>query len=497
MEYGVRPCAIAGFFVLVAFLWTFPLQHFFAYPFLLLFLGAVMGSAWFGGRIAGLVSVLLSTAIIDFFFVPPFYSFHVNGVAQTYWAAFIVCAIAMSWVSSTQRRSENAIKEARDQLEQRVLERTAELQRSNAEIQESELRLRTLTEAIPQQIWSAGIDGRIDYCNNHLLEYLGYGVEDLEGEGFLRILHPEDEQIFRESWDKSRELGRKFEGEWRVRGADGTYRWFLVRSVPQRFRDGQIDRWYGTHIDTEERRRAEQALTQAQSELSNLAHRLGMGELAASIAHELNQPLTAVVTNAYACREWLHATPPNLDRASSTAQKIVQESKRASDVVARVRALFRKEIDSRGSVDLNRLIQDLVRLLHDDGIRRRISIHVDLDADLPRVTVDPVQIQQVLLNLATNGMDAMMAQETNKDLVICSRRNSAGEIQISVQDCGSGLSPEITGKIFDPFFTTKAEGIGMGLAISRTIIEAHDGRIWIDPETSGGTSFHFTIPVRS
>ena len=172
----------------------------------------------------------------------------------------------------------------------------------------------------------------------------------------------------------------------------------------------------------------------AQTELSSLAHRLGMGELAASIAHELNQPLTAVVTNAYACREWLQATPPNLDRASSTAQKIVQESKRASDVVARVRALFRKEIDSRGSVDLNRLIQDLVRLLHDDGMRRRLSIHVDLDPDLPRVTVDPVQIQQVLLNLATNGMDAVMSQETNRDLVICSRRNSAGAIQISVKD---------------------------------------------------------------
>jgi hypothetical protein len=236
---------------------------------------------------------------------------------------------------------------------------------------------------------------------------------------------------------------------------------------------------------------------QAQTELSNLSHRLGMGELAASIAHELNQPLTAVVTNAYACREWLHATPPNLDRASSTAQKIIQESKRASDVVARVRALFRKEIDSRGAVDLNRLIQDLVRLLHDDAIRRRVSIHVDLAPDLPRVSVDPVQIQQVLLNLATNGMDAMILQETHRDLLIGSRRNGADEIQIHVRDHGAGIDPEIGGKIFDPFFTTKAEGIGMGLAISRTIIEAHDGRIWMESETSRGSSFYFTIPVRS
>jgi PAS domain S-box-containing protein len=497
MEYILRPCAIAGAFVLVAFLWTLLLQHLVAYPFLFLFLGAVMGSAWFGGRTAGALAVVGSTAMIDYFFVPPFYSFYINNVAQTYCVAFIVCAIAMSWVSSARKRNEDAIKDARDQLEQRVIERTAELQRSNAEIQESERRLRMLTDAIPQQIWSAGADGEIDYCNNHLLEYVGYTILDMKSKGFLRVLHPDDEAMFLESWAMSREAGHKLEGEWRVRGADGTYRWFLIRSVPQRSDSGEIERWYGTHIDTEERRRAEQSLTHAQTELSNLSHRLGMGELAASIAHELNQPLTAVVTNAYACREWLQANPPNLDRASTTAQKIVQESKRASEVVARVRALFRKEIDSRGSIDLNLLIQDLVRLLHDDAIRRRVSIHVDLEPSLPRATVDPVQIQQVLLNLATNGMDAMMSQQAHRELVISSRRVGDDSIRIRVRDTGAGIAPEIAARIFDPFFTTKTEGIGMGLAISRTIIEAHDGRIWASPASSGGSCFQFTIPLRA
>lgn len=496
VEYGFKPFAIAGFFVLLAFLWTLFLQHLIAYPFLFLFLGAVMGSAWFGGRIAGLISVVLSTAVIDYFFVPPFYSFRINEVAQTYCIAFIVCAIAMSWVSATRKRSETAIQEARNQLEQRVMERTAELQRSNLEIQESERRLRTLTEAIPQQIWSAGVDGQIDYCNNHLLEYAGCATEDLKGDGFFRIIHAEDELAFREDWDLCRQSGNPLEGEWRVRGASGDYRWFLVRSVPQHGEDGQIERWYGTHIDTEERRRAEQALVQAQAELLDLSHRLGMGELAASIAHELNQPLTAVTTNAYACREWLRANPANLERASSTAEKIVQESRRASEVVARVRALFRKEIDSRSFVDLNRLIQDLVRLLHDDAIRRRISLHVELDPTVPRATVDPIQIQQVLLNLAVNGMDAMMSQPTRRDLVISSRRSDTGDVQIQVRDCGVGINPEIAQKIFDPFFTTKQQGIGMGLAISRTIIEAHDGKLWVAANPAGGSSFQFTIPVR-
>lgn len=165
IEYGLRPCAVACFFVLVAFLWTLFLQHFVSYPFLFLFLGAVMGSAWFGGRIAGLISVILSTVMIDYFFVPPFYSFYVNQVAQTYTIAFIVCAILMSWVSATRKRSETEVREARDRLEQRVMERTAELHQSIAEIQESEQRLRTLTEAIPQQIWSAGLDGSIEHCN--------------------------------------------------------------------------------------------------------------------------------------------------------------------------------------------------------------------------------------------------------------------------------------------------------------------------------------------
>jgi PAS domain S-box-containing protein len=497
IEYGVRPGAIAIFFVMTAFFWTLLLQHAVAYPFLLLFLGAVMGSAWFGGRVAGLVAVVLSTAVLDYFFVPPLFSFYVNQVSQTYCIAFIVCAVAMSLVSSARKRSESAIRDARDQLEQRVRERTAELLRSNAEIQESEHRLRTLTEAIPQQIWSASVGGEIEFCNQHLLKYVGRDMEELCGAGFSRIFHPEDEEVFREAWQESCAAGEKLEGEWRVRGANGGYRWFLIRGVPHNGVNGAIERWYGTHIDIEERRGAEQRLADAQAELSSLSHRLSMGELAACIAHELNQPLTAVVTNAYACREWLRAEPANLERASTTAERIVQESKRASDVVTRVRALFRKEMDSRGFVDLNRLIEDLVHLLHDDAIRREVAVHIDLDPDLPKATVDPIQIQQVLLNLATNGMDAMASQKGRRELGIRSRRSSGAEIRIEVTDSGAGVGQDVAARIFDPFFTTKPQGIGMGLSISRTIIEAHDGKLWATPVAGGGSCFQFTIPVRS
>lgn len=496
MQYGVRPCAVAGFFVFVAFLWTLLFQHTLAYPFLFLFFGAVMGSAWFGGIIAGFLAVVFSSVLIEFFFVPPLFSMSVAQSSQTYFAAFVFCAIAMTLVSSAIKRSEAAIRESRDLLEAKVLERTAELKRSHLELQENGRRLRMLTEAIPQQMWSADADGKIEYCNQHLIDYIGSSVEGSLGDAFFNFLHPVDERLFRQTWSSALAEGRKFEVEVRVLGADGAYRWFLIRSTPQHSADGQIAQWYGIHIDIEQQYRAQQGLIVAQDELSRLSRTLSLGELAASIAHELNQPLTAVVTHSYACREWLHAKPANIDKATSTAEKIVQESTRAAAVVARVRALFRKDATIRESTDLNSLITSLVRLLRDETIRRNTSIKLVLAQDLPKVELDPIQIQQVLLNLVTNGMDAMEEISGSRQLIIRSKRQAEDEILVSVEDRGPGLTPETAARMFEPFFSTKPQGTGMGLAICRSIIEAHDGRIWTAESSGGGAIFHFTIRVR-
>ncbi len=496
MEHCVNPGAIAGFFVFVAFLCTLTLQHVFIYPFLFLFLGAVMGSAWFGGFTAGLLALAFSTLLVDFFFIPPFYSMTIAERSQSYVVAFVLCSIAVSWVSSARKRSENAIRSARDQLEVKVQERTAELLQSNLEIQESERRLRMLTEAIPQQMWSAGAGGEIEYCNQHLLDYLGGHIEGLRGEPFFSIFHPADERLFRQTCKNAMETGNGFETEARVRGADAVYRWFLIRSVPQRSTEGKIARWYGVHIDIEQQHRAQQGLVMAHDEFSRLSRALTMGEMAASIAHELNQPLTAVVTHAYACREWLRSEPANLQKAAATADKIVQESTRAGAVVARVRAMFRKNAQVREACDLNRLIEDLVRLLRDEAIRRNVAIELDLAQDLPLAELDPVQIQQVLLNLAMNGLDAMTSAGEPRQLTIRSERRSEDEIGIAVEDYGVGLTPEAAARMFEPFFTTKPLGMGMGLAICRSIVEAHDGRIWAEPRV-GGAKFQFTIRVRS
>ncbi len=497
MEYGLKPCAIAGSFVSVALLWTFPLQHVIAYPFVFLFFGAIMGSAWFGGFLAGFLAVSFSTLIVTYFFVPPYFSMAVAKDSQSFLAAFIVCAIAITIVSSARKRAENAVRVARDQLEAKVQERTIELQQSNREIKESERQLRILTEAIPQQIWRTDGAGNIEYCNQHLCDYLGLRPASLQGESFFNVIHPEDKLFFRKGWLEALASGDGFEIEARVRDANGVYCWFLVRSIPQRTEDGRIAHWYGIHIDVEQQHRAQQGLVQAQDDLTRLLRTLSMAEMAASIAHELNQPLTAVVTHAYACREWLQSKPANLEKASATAEKIVQESTRASLVVRRVSALFRKEPQEREISSMNRLIQELARLMRDEAIRREVTIRLELANNLPQLPMDPVQIQQVLLNLAMNGMDAMMRVGKQRELTIRSESRGDQEILVSVEDHGPGIAAEIRARIFESFFSTKPQGTGMGLAICRSIIEAHDGKIWAENSADGGAILHFTVRSKS
>ena len=493
IERGLKPTAIAVCFVLVALLWTFLLQHVIAYPFVFLFFGAVMGSAWFGGIIAGFIAVLLSSLLIGYVFIPPYFSISIARESQSFFAAFILCAIAITVVSSARKRAENAIREARDELETRVQERTAELVQSNRDIQESERQLRLLTEAIPQQIWRADAAGSIEHCNQVLRDYTGRTMADLAGESFFEILHPEDAPLYMQGWKTALATGGRFEVEARACGADGVYRWFLARSIPQRSEDGGIARWYGIHIDIEEQHRAQQNLILAQEDLSRLSRTMSMAEMAASIAHELNQPITAVVTHAYACRQWLTSAPVNMEKAAATAEKIVQESTRASSVVSRVRALFRRDTQVRETADMNHLIQDLLRVLRDETIRRDIVIRVHLAGDLPRMKMDQIQIQQVLRNLVMNAMEAMAQTAPPREINIRSEKQDDDRIRVAVEDRGPGIAPEIVPRIFEPFFTTKPEGTGMGLAICRSIIEAHDGRLWAENSPHGGAVFQFTV----
>ncbi len=489
----LTPTSIAVVFVLVALLWTFPLQHAIAYPFVFLFFGAIMGSAWFGGMVAGFVAVGLSALVVGYFFIPPVFSMSISKESQSFFTAFIVCAIAITVVSSARKRAENAVRTARDELEERVRERTADLEESNHEIQERERQLRNLTEAIPQQILRTDATGSVEYCNGHLLAYLGEQMDGLRGGAFFKVFHPTDASAIRLMWQRALQLKSSFATEARIRSADGNYRWFLVRAVPQFAGDGAVARWYEIHIDIEEQHQSQQRLAEAQEEHARISHLLSMAEMAASIAHELNQPLTAVVTHAYACREWLREDALNVRKASATAEKIVQESERASAVISRVRALFRKEALTRELTDINELIRKVERLLHDEAIRHDVAVRMSLEQNMPKLTVDPLQIQQVLLNLVLNGMEAMTNIPPPRELTIRSVRNSDEEALIVVEDRGRGIADEVRERIFDPFFTTKPSGAGMGLAICRSIIDLHDGRIWAEDSPGGGSVFQFTV----
>ena len=289
--------------------------------------------------------------------------------------------------------------------------------------------------------------------------------------------------------------GTPFEMEARIRGDDGQFRWFLIRDNSLRDEQGRVVRWYGTRTDIEDRKRAEEAYSKAQAELAHITRVMTMGELAASIAHEVNQPLSGIVINGNTCLRWLAANPPNLDEAREAARRIVRDGKRAGDVIARIRALATKSSSNKERVNINEAIQDVVGLTRDEVRRKNVALKTELAEGLPPVMGDRVQLQQVLLNLIMNGVDAMSTLEGRpRELVIKAQNDEGGQVRVEVRDSGVGLDEESTQKIFDPFYSTKPAGMGMGLSISRSIIQNHGGRIWATPNDGPGTTFHFTVP---
>ena len=243
-----------------------------------------------------------------------------------------------------------------------------------------------------------------------------------------------------------------------------------------------------------ERRRTAEALRQAQADLTRVSRVTAMGELTASLAHEVNQPIAAAVINANSCSRWLAGDAPNIEEARAAAARIVQDGTRAAEIVNRVGLLFRKGAPKRELVDVNDIIREMVVLLRSESAQYSVSIREELASDLPGTMGDRVQLQQVMMNLIMNGIDAMKDVEGGRELTIRSERAKNEQIQVSVSDCGVGL-PEQQDQIFKPFFTTKSHGTGMGLSISRSIIESHGGRLWASNGSPRGASFHITLPV--
>jgi len=245
-----------------------------------------------------------------------------------------------------------------------------------------------------------------------------------------------------------------------------------------------------------ERKHAEEARREAQAELARVSRVTTMGELTASLAHEVNQPIAAAVTNANTCLRWLTRDRPDVEEARAAAMRIVKDGTRAAEIVKRIRLLFKKSTPQRELVDVNEAVREIIVLLRSEATRYRITVRMELAEDLPRIMGDRVQLQQVLMNLIVNSIDAMKEVDGTRELAVKSQRTKKEEVLVSVCDTGVGLPPQQSDQIFNAFFTTKAHGTGMGLRISRSIVESHGGRLWAADNSPHGASFHFALPTK-
>jgi C4-dicarboxylate-specific signal transduction histidine kinase len=377
-RYGLAIVLVSG-----ALFLSLVLRNPFGNPFWFFFPVAVIATTWFGGRGPGWIAVALSTLAVLYYFIPPLDSFALKPADVPFFLTFVACEVVANRVISWQREAEATLRHARDELELRVAERTAELKNAN------------------------------DALLNQMAE----------------------------------------------------------------------------------QRRTEEALQRTRTELARVVRITTIGELTASIAHEVNQPLAAVVANADACVAWLSLSSPDLAEASAAAERAIQGATRASEVIARIRSLINKAAPERAPVQLNEIVEQTVALADRQAAKNNVSIELELTPGLPPVYGDRIQLQQVILNLMINGIEAMTGVNNRpRRLRILTRIQDGEQVSVAIEDSGVGVSAEIMPRLFEPFFTTRTQGIGMGLAISRSIIEAHGGRLWAESVVDRGSIFQFTVP---
>ena len=531
-----------------------------------LFFCAIILSSWIGGFGAGVLASVLSILTVKYCFTPPFDTLAISVSELPRFAVFLFAGLFISWISGKQRRDEAELRQARDELEEKVRARTAALLQTNEQMQteiaerkrvESELvrlnRALRVRSACSLMVTQSGAEAGLLSCvcqaivevGGYRLAWIGYAQND--GAKSIRPMARAGEALeyvdkidigWAEDERGSGPAGRAIRtrrpvacnhiscdpifAPWRTLAdshglkssvalpliTDGSPigAVFVYAGEAEAFDEKETDMLQQTTNDLAhgimllrtkaERARAEDALERSQAELVRVARATTVGELTASIAHEVNQPLAAVVTNANACLRWLAGQPPNLDEARDAARRIVRDGNRASDVIARIRALLKKGESAKAPVDLNELIQEIRALAQAEVLRRKVTLQTDLAPSLPPVVADRVQLQQVLLNLITNALDAL-SPVTDRSRVLNIRTDApqSGTVRVAVRDTGVGIEPEHCARLFDAFFTSKPNGLGMGLPISRSIVEAHGGKLWATPNEGPGVTFQFTLPT--
>jgi PAS domain S-box-containing protein len=360
------------------------------------------------------------------------------------------------------------------------------------ELQAREHELQGIIETVPSMFWSASPTGEPVHINRRVREYSGLSLEEFRDLGWEKFLHPEDFEDTAKAFFRSVQTGESYSAIHRLRRADGEYRWHHARAEPLRDPEGKIIQWYGLSVDIDERKRAEDRLRLTRAKLNRASRVATVAELSASIAHELNQPLMAVLANAQATKRWLAAVPPNIEEAVTSIDRVIRDSRSADETMQRIRALFRRDTFEKKEASISEILGEAVRLVQEDPSKRHVMIESEIGEELPRISVDPIQVQEVLINLITNAIEAMESSARAPRLIIRAAIDRR-EMSIQVIDNGPGVDdPE---NIFEPFISTKKKGMGIGLAVSRSIVEAHEGQLWAENNPDFGARFTLRLPL--
>ena len=495
LRYGLAFGSVAVALVVARTVLHFHLPQ----TFIALALSAIAVTFWYGGTKPGILAAVLAAVVRIYFF-----ELDLSAMSRAvYYLVFLIFALLMIFATR-----------ARDELEERVAERTAELTRANADLSleiaerkcaEEKLRRSEAYLAEAQRLTHTGswVWEVAQRDASHLSEewYRIYGFEPEQGvpvwEQRLQRVHPEDRARYQDVIERAITERSGYEVEFRIILPSGAVKHIHTVGHPVLNASGDLDQFVGSSTDITERKQSEEALRQAQTDLARINRVTTMGELTASLAHEVNQPITAAVTDANTCLRWLARDHPDVEEAREAASRVVKAAIRASDIINRMRSLFKKGASQRELVNVNEVVQEMIMLLRSEATRFSISMRTELAEDLPQIMGDRVQLQQVLMNLMINGIEAMKDVEGRRELAVKSQRSEDEQVMVSVSDTGVGLPSQQAEQIFNAFFTTKPQGTGMGLRISRSIVESHGGRLWATGNSPRGASFHLILPSKA
>jgi PAS domain S-box-containing protein len=437
-------------------------------------LAAVVVSAWYGGRGPGLLAVLISAAGILYWFIPPADSFALPAEYALSLTLFLANGVLLTEFSMGRHRAEQAL-------------------------EESEGRFRLMAETVPEVLWIESLDPpRVLYLSPSYYRIWGRPAKNLcrNHDWQLEAIHPEDRPYVSSTLKRwlAGEDEDRYDIEYRIIRQDGGMRWIHARGTLIRDEHGKAYRASGIAEDITEAKRSQEALDNAQAELAHVTRVATLGEMSASIAHEINQPLASVVNNASACLRWLAAQ--NLDAARQSATRIIADGHRAGEIISRIRALANKVPPQKAWLNINETILEVIALARSEVQSNRVSLQTQLSDDLPLILGDRIQLQQVILNLINNAIEAMSGDDNGpRELQVGSAKGESQGVQVAVRDSGPGLDLASLDRLFHAFYTTKPQGMGLGLAISRSIVEAHGGRLWATANENRGAVFQFTLPT--